>query len=316
MSEPKGPATPEEAARVLDLRELPLYAGSEEPGGRSVARLTYTAKGSAPDVFAFHKKALVDRKWKELPGGYESPDSTSGTFTRGSFTLSLSASSLDAGGDKPEVMVSAVNHGNVNLQKLPMPPGAASLYNFPVTAAYVTAEPVEATAKAVSDLLIAEGWEPYGRAGDSRYFKQNGVKLSATVMVAPAQGGKTVIQLGTEQLSAILPVPADALRVQYSEPPTQLAVHFKGDLEQADAWYRERLAKLGWKPTTEKPVKQSFEYLVIYRNKPGAMLEITFREVEDFTRLLLEYTTPEEFAAMEKRWEEEEKKAAEKNQQK
>ena len=59
----------------------------------------------------------------------------------------------------------------------------------------------------------------------------------------------------------------------------------------------------------DHPTEQGFESFVIYRNKPGEMLEITFRETDDFTRLQLEFTTAEEFAAMEKRWEEQRKKA-------
>ena len=58
-------------------------------------------------------------------------------------------------------------------------------------------------------------------------------------------------------------------------------------------------------------MKQDFTWFVIYRREDQAMLEINFQEVDELTRLVIEYTTPEEFAAMEKRWEEEEKKAKE-----
>jgi hypothetical protein len=58
---------------------------------------------------------------------------------------------------------------------------------------YVTEAPVENTKEACRKLLLAEGWVPYGAAGDTQSFKQNAVRLSATVSSAPAQGGKTMI---------------------------------------------------------------------------------------------------------------------------
>ena len=57
------------------------------------------------------------------------------------------------------------------------------------------ATPTEETADALEALLTAGGWEPYGRAGDVRFFKKNAVRLSARSTAAPAQGGKTMIQL-------------------------------------------------------------------------------------------------------------------------
>lgn len=301
------PPTVDEAASILDLRQLALVPGSEEPGGRSVARLVYQPTGKPREAFDFHKKQLAEQKWSEAPGGTATDESVSGTFLRDGYVLSLSASS--SGGDKPVTMVFAANHGNLSLKTLPKPENSEVLYEFPVSIAYVTPDPVDATAGNVDKALQAAGWEPYGQAGDTRFYRQNAIRLLATIGAAPAQEGKTVVTYFTELLSAELPAPTDAKQLQYSEPPVQLTVDYAGDLAAADGWYRERLGKMGWKPTTENPVKQGFEYFVIYRNEPGEMLEINFREVDDITRLTLRFTTAEEFAAMEKRWEEQQKKA-------
>ena len=64
------PPTVSEAATILDLRQLPLFPGSEEPGGRSVARLTYNAKTSPREAYAFHQKELLAQKWAQVPGEY------------------------------------------------------------------------------------------------------------------------------------------------------------------------------------------------------------------------------------------------------
>ncbi len=105
------------------------------------------------------------------------------------------------------VGVRLMDQGNVNLGKLPVPPDAKPLYSFAGTAAYVTEVPARQTAEAIRALLTARGWQPYGTAGDSHFFKQNAVKLTARCAVAPAQGGKTVIQLSSELLSVDLPAP-------------------------------------------------------------------------------------------------------------
>jgi hypothetical protein len=302
------PPTVSEAAKVLDLRQLPLFPGSEDAGGRSVARLTYNAKTSPREAYAFHQKELLAQKWAQAPGEYVTDESASGTFTRDGYILSLSAVPTGSG-DEAATMVNVTNHGNLSAKTLPQPAGSTLLYEFPVTIAYVTPTPVEKAAAEIDAALLAAGWEPYGTAGDSRFYRQKAIRLTATTSTAPAQDGKTVVNYATELVSAELPAPAEAKGLQYSEPPVQLSVDFAGDLAAADKWYRERLGKMGWEPTTENPVEQGFEHFVIYRNKPGEMLEITFREIDDFTRLMLRFTTAEEFAEMEKRWKEQRKKA-------
>lgn len=301
------PPTVAEAIAVLDLRTLPLIAGSENPGGRSVARLAYQAPGSPKTAYEFHQKQLTDGGWEIGPHESITDESASGSFTRDGFTVTLQASQVP-GGDKPATLVMASNLGNLTLSTLPQPPNAKVLYDMAASLAYVTPDGVEAVSAAIDKDLQAAGWETYGTAGDTRFYRKNAIRLLATTAAAPAQEGKTVVTYFTELLSAELPAPADAKAVQYSEPPVQLYVEYPGDITAADKWYRDSLGKLGWEPTLEHPTEQGFESFVIYRNKAGEMLEINFRPVDDFTRLTLKFTTAEEFAEMEKRWAEQKKK--------
>lgn len=237
----------------------------------------------------------------------ESAQSSNATFSRSGFVISLSASNF--GGQERPTNVFIVNHGNVALASLPVPNGSKPLYSFPSSVAYLTIDDVPKTTGAVDKLLTDKGWAPYGSAGDSRYYKQNAIRLTATVAAAPAQDEKTVITYSAEQMSEDIPAPAEAEDVRYSEPPTQLSLKFNGDVAAADAWYREALGKLGWEPTTDHPISDDNESWVIYRRKDQAMMEIHFRKADDATRLLIEYMTPKEFAEMERRVEEERKKA-------
>jgi hypothetical protein len=302
---PDGPTTTYEAAKFLDLESFPLAPGAEESVNRCLAQQTYRTTAPTDEAFKFLRAELAKRGWKELSGGYLSKESMSAPFTRAGFTVDASASELSEG----QTMVSIFNRGNVPLSKLPVPDGCTKDYEFPSSVMYTAPGAVEETAKQVAELLQADGWSPYGGAGDSKYFKKNAIQASANVMAAPAKQGKTVIQWSTVLLSADLPAPADAKDIRFSQPPVQLMVDFKGNPAAADAWYREAMMKLGWTPTTDHPVSESeVESWVIYRNKPGEMAEIKFRKVDDFTRLTIEFTSAQEMVAMEKRWEEEKKK--------
>ncbi len=142
------PATIAEAAKVIDLSTFPMLPGGTPVGTRRLANLSYVAKGDAPAAYAFQKKTLESRGWKEQPNSYVSPQSCSGTFAKDGYTVSVStnpASGSDAAG---MVQVHVKNHGNLDLAKLPVPSDAKPLYAFATTAAYVTGKPVDQTSQA------------------------------------------------------------------------------------------------------------------------------------------------------------------------
>jgi hypothetical protein len=200
------------------------------------------------------------------------------------------------------------NHGNVDLSKLPVPPDAKLLYSFPATTAYVTEMPVKETSEALRKLLTAQGWEPYGTAGDSLFFKKNAVRLSAWSVVAPAQGGKTVIQLSSELLSADLPAPPALLDASYADTTKALSLDVDMTPEALAAFYREALGKAGWKPTTAKPVNVDFRQMWIFRNESKDIATLMMHKVDGKLRANLEHQTGAELAESMKRAEAEEAK--------
>lgn len=305
------PATAAEAASILDLRKFPRVGGATQSEDRagSIARLSYQAKGKVKAVFAEQQQALIKRGFKELPGAYITDESASGTFMRDGYHVSLS---VYPSGD--EVGVAFTNHGNVALGQLPTPPGVKPLYSNPLTTAYVTDAGVEETAAAVRKLLLAQGWIPYGDAGDSAYYRQNAIKISARVLSAPGQGGKTVIDYGSELLSAELPAPEDAIGLQYSEPPVQLAFDTPQTIPQVYDYYTKELTATGWEVTTDAPIKQDFRWFFIFRNQAKDLIDVTVSEFEGKTRTRVKFQTAEEVAEEERRFKEAlAKKNAEKN---
>jgi hypothetical protein len=272
---PRKPATVAEAAKVLDLETFPLLDGAENPGRRRMASLFYQAKGEVKTAYEFQKRALVAKGLKELPGSNLSDDSAYGMFGRDGFVVSVSTFPVDP--QKPgNVRVMINQHGNVDLAKLPVPPDAKPLSIFGAVAIYVTEARRDDAAKVCRDLLVAEGWQPYGTAGDSLIFKQNAVRLNAMISTAPAQGGKTAIHYSAELLSADLPAPPDPVRAHYADSTKDLSFDVKSSPEALVAFYRDTLAKAGWKATTERTIKDRKKEMLIFRNPGRDMLTLEF----------------------------------------
>ena len=64
-------ATVEEAAKVLDLRTLPLPEGAVVPLGRYLGSLNYETKADLKKAFQFQQLLLTKLGWKELPGAMD-----------------------------------------------------------------------------------------------------------------------------------------------------------------------------------------------------------------------------------------------------
>jgi hypothetical protein len=183
-----------------------------------------------------------------------------------------------------------------------------------VNASFITEASREQTADACRKLLLAQGWEPYGMAGDVLFFKQNAVRLAARISTAPAQGGKTVIDYSTELMSVDLPAPADTLGLQYADVNTQLFFDAKMSEKDLVGFYRPTLAKAGWEATTEKPIKIDFKDIMIFRNPTKDMLTLEMNDVDGKTRVLLKHESAAEVAEIERRIDAEmERRKAEKN---
>ena len=138
------------------------------------------------------------------------------------------------------------------------------MYAFPVSVAYVTEMSLDKTTEACRKLLEEQGWQPYGNAGNQRFFKRNGVRLSVFIVAAPAQGGKTMITYSTEQLSVDLPAPEETTDLRYVDQNTIL---YFDTLEPQDTivkFYRKKLAETGWKATTDHPIQIDRKDLLIF----------------------------------------------------
>jgi hypothetical protein len=266
----KTPATVEQAAKVLDLSTFPLMDDAKSSELRHVANLSYVAPGDGQKALEFHRKAFVAQGWKELPGSYVADQSASAMFARSGFVVALSVIPFEAN----SVSVKLQNLGNVKPSKLPVPPGAKPVYQGDPTAMYETDAAVPATADAIRKLFVAQGWVPYGTAGDSDFFKENAILATSTVSSAPAQGGKTMIQYSNQLISSDIPAPPNVEDLRYVDEPPELTFATTNQVAIVD-FYRKTLATAGWKSTMDKMVEVDGKPTMIFRNPAKEMITLS-----------------------------------------
>jgi hypothetical protein len=267
----KGPATAAQAAHTLDLSTFPLIDGAKPPWPRVVASLSYSASGDVKTAFEFHLKKLIAQGWKELPNGSVTAQQASSMFSRNGFVVSVS---VYPAGDPGNLRIAIQNHGNIRPGQLPVPSDAKKVYVGDSAAMYVTEAAVPATADAVRKLLLAQGWVPYGAAGDSVWFKQNNIRITATVSSAPAQGGKTMISFSSELMSADIPAPAESEDLRYADQNQELRFETVASKDSVVANYRKMLASAGWEPTLDHTVQIGDKDEMIFRNPAKDMLTL------------------------------------------
>jgi hypothetical protein len=265
----KTPATVEQAARVLDLSTFLLMDGAKPLETPQVANLFYLATGDVKTAFEFNRKALLAQGWKELPNSSVTDQSASSMFSRNGFVVFVSVTPNGDG----SLQVRLQNQGNVKPGKLPVPPNAKPVYVGDSTAMYETAAAVAATADACRNLFVAQGWVPYGDAGDSAVFKQNANLATVTVSSAPAQGGKTVIQYSNQLISADIPAPPNVEDLRYVDEPPELTFATANQDAIVD-FYRKTLATAGWKSTMDHMVDVDEKPTMIFRNPGKDMLTL------------------------------------------
>ena len=267
----KAPATVEQAAKVLDLSTFALMDGAKSAESRHVANLSYVAPGDANKALEFHRKAFIAQGWKELPNSTVTDQSASAMFARDGFVIALSVIPFEAS----SVSVRLQNLGNVKPSNLPVPPGAKPVYVGDPTAMFSTDAAVTATADAIRNLFVARGWMPYGKAGDSDFFKQNAILATSTVSSAPAQGGKTMIQYSNQLISADIPAPPNVEDLRYVDEPPELSFATTASKDAVVESLRKTLASAGWKSTMDKLVDIDEKPTMIFRNPAKEMLTLS-----------------------------------------
>jgi hypothetical protein len=296
------PATPEAAAKVLDLRTFPRMKGAGEASLATLGILLYEAPVDTAAAYEFQKQALAKAGWKELPGAFHTDENHAAEFKHGDYTLSVGVNAV-MGDPKKQgwSQISLVNHGNVTPTSLPAPKGVKPFGSLGGQAMYLGEATVADTAAAASKLMTGAGWVPYGAAGTEEmpmlYFKKNGIRVMAWISKAPAQDNKTMLRYSTELLSADLPFPPDVPTARYDDADKSVSFDYQGEeIDPLVQFYQQELAKRGWKATTDRPVTDDRERtaFLVFRNATGDLISLDMQHFNDIVRTKVEFDTAAE----------------------
>lgn len=242
------PATVEEAAKLLDLRNVPMHSKATGTIIKSVAMQMYELPASeeAKEVFGYIQKELAGKGWKDTANPpFLSAKSCSATFTRNGYALAVTVFEA-SGKDGKVIKVVMTNHGNLDVQKIYAPKTGKKLLGGQSSMVYAVESSIEDARKEVRDALLQDQWELYGMAGTTQTFRKNAIKLDVGIY-AGSRDKKTNVSYMTRLLPFELPAPAEARLVTFSDSPAQLFAVTKGNAQDVAAWFEKKLTTMGWK---------------------------------------------------------------------
>ena len=298
------PATVDDAVRVIDLSTFPLIAPVGEPRQIRLASQSYDAKGSIEAVAKEIRQALEERGFKAHESSMVTPAYASLLMEKSEFKLAVTCT---AGSEPNVTSVIVINLGNVELASLPLPADWTLTYAGPANAIYTSPATPEQAKSASRALLEAEGWRWFGDTSVSFFMRKNAVRLQIAASESPAQPGKSMLQLSTEQLSSEIPYPSQLVALQFSDSTGGMVMDSNLNMQDFVAAIQEAMAENNWKATTEAPVRIGFHDHLIFRSPKGEMADCELFEFEDLRRCRLEYRTEAQLKELEAKASEREK---------
>lgn len=191
------PATLAEARQVIDISKLPrMEKAAKRQRDEKLLALpigtSYEIPDAAGEVVKFYRQLLKDQGCTELPAIMESDTNAILYFEKAGFLLGLNVSHEKKEG---KTSVSLINYGNVDLVKLPAPPGAKLL---PMRMEHVNLDTTLTVAEAFAFYrkeLVKLGWKEASSNEYSVKFTQNAIELDIEIQVDTNK--KTSVGLGT-----------------------------------------------------------------------------------------------------------------------
>lgn len=296
------PASVAQATASLDLSNIALVPKAETPSDRTLASLTYQAPIAVTEGYKFYQQKLTELGWTEAEGSYITEDSSSGVFLKNSFKVSVT---VMPSGNPGVANFMLLQHGNIDLKTVNLAPNLSAVVTMPLIAMYTTSATPSEAAESAKTKLLSTGWVPYGYAGDSKYYKQNAVRLSVTSSSAPAQDGKTMLSLESILMSADIPSPPQIEDPRYTDTLKRLS--FEGELSKEEIlkFYSESLPKLEWKSSSATGTMIDDWEVYSWRNPGKDLLTLSFwKGTGQFLRVYVQVKTAQEIADMNKRLDE------------
>ncbi|HMP78562.1 MAG TPA: hypothetical protein PKD54_03865, partial [Pirellulaceae bacterium] len=267
--------TVEQVRSILDLAEFPLPDEAKLTQPKRLATLGYTAPGDAVGALSYVRQHIQARAWEELPGAVSSEPFASATFVKEGYRVQVTVtlSTRVAG-----VQVTISHLGKLKFDELPLNFGVRPLFSGPVTAVFVSDQPVEATVSQFDTSLRAAGWRPFGLSSNIRRYLKGITVLNALISESASQADKTSISLTSHIISYPQQFPEDSESLQYDDTTARLTFESRQPREEMLPTYRAMLQQDGWQLTEEavrwidSPVDE------VFRHPNGEVLSVHVRQ--------------------------------------
>lgn len=185
------------------------------------------------------------------------------------------------------------------LAELPKPAGLKAVSETPPSAIYSSSASVEKARDEAAKSFAAAGWVPYGEAGPTRYYKKGKALAQLMIGSTPPPENKTMLTYMVEKISADLPAPDGATDLRYTERQKRLGFATRQTPDEVAAAYRKLLAPGGWFTKMEKPEKDDFDQVMIYRHPTEGMIRLDMRPGPESLLVNVTYQTQKEVEAEE-----------------
>lgn len=192
------PATLKEAIEVIDISKLPrMEKATKGKRDKELYSLPIGTHYEVPDsvdtAASFYRKLLKEQGWTEMTPDMEIEDHVHLKFEKNGFLLVFGASH-----DKKEgaTTISLLNYGNLDLRKLPFPPGAKFTAGRNNHINTTTTLSVDDAFEFYRKELTKLGWKEEKQRGQGTMrFTQNGIELRLEIGLNIYK--KTAVQLHT-----------------------------------------------------------------------------------------------------------------------
>lgn len=254
---PGPPATLKQALAVVDLSTLPVPDGAIYMTRSPVLSHYTLAKGDINKAVDLYRSRLSEMGWKPSPeAGLTVINKHGGqlVFVKQGFFLYAAIGVSPADGNLNAVLFHV---GNVDARTLPRPAGAdVSTSSTPQRIIYATNLKLDDVKKYLREEMKKAGWReaqrpaikgvPPEKSGQDKelYFLIAGIKNE--ILLVP-EDDKVQVYSTVGMLQEQLPIPPEAIGLEFEEQPLSLYYYTKTDLDAVVKYCQKELADMGWK---------------------------------------------------------------------
>lgn len=252
---PPTPATLKHALSVINLTTFPVPDGAVRVQKSPIGSHYSLAKGDLTTAVEFYRAKLTELGWKPTPEANMTIVNQYGgqlIYVKQGFVLYAAIGVSPADGN---LNAGLFHVGNIDARTLPKPDGVQVSNAMPQRVIYKTALKLDELRKFLRAEMKQRGWREFIHliGGVSRedssndnelHFFNEAIKVD---IVFDAKPDQTEVFCSVGLLQEQLPIPLDAVGIEFSDAPLNLHFYTKTELEPVLEFYRKELAGMGWK---------------------------------------------------------------------